>query len=343
MKKRGWASWMIGACVFVATLGCGSVGGAAPSSRPVRASSNNKVSLRSGTPEWRKVTRNEIRKRLQQYLNTKHLSACTSFTEWSLLVYPNAKRSASLIMKELTPHLKTALSAPQKKKLLKSIRTHVMGAIVRTDILSKRQHNLGVIKLKGRYWDDTTGVRHPLLIFRGSFTPAPTKPGSCIQFLLNQANVRHLVSLYDGDLLDVDDLRQQEKQAASKAQASYVETRDFNKRYGHWRHALQQKATFNNPKALRKVMKQVAMLIQEQILKPGGKAPQGNVFFHCGGGMHRSGVLAGVLRRCINREDMKKITRLHKYHSAYTSAKKTGGYEPLLVRFIREFDCSLLK
>lgn len=343
MKRRKWTNWSFGAWMFVATVGFGSMCWAAPSSRPVRASSNKTTVQRAGTPEWRKTTRNEIRKRLQSYLNTKDLGACTSFTEWSLLVYPNAKRSAGLILKDLRPHLKASLSPQQKKKLLKSIRTHVMGAIVRTEILAKRQHNLGVIKLKGRYWDDTTGVRRPLLVFRGAFTSSPTQPGSCVQFLLNQANVRHLVSLYDGDLLAVEDLRQQEKKAASKVRATYVETRDFNKRYGHWRHALQQKSTFKNPKALRKVMKQVAMLIQDQILRPGGKAPRGNVFFHCGGGMHRSGVLAGVLRRCINQEDMKKITRLHKYHSAYTSAKKMGGYEPLLVRFIREFDCSLLK
>ncbi len=272
MNKRVLMNWTIRACAFVAMVGWGSVGWAAPSSRPVRSSSNNKVSLRTVTPEWRMTTRNEIRKRLQQYLNTNNLGACTSFTEWSLLVYPNAKRSAGLIMKELAPHLKTSLSTPQKKKLLKSIRTHVMGAIVRTEILAKRQHNLGVIKLKGRYWDDTTGVRRPLLVFRGAFTSEPTQPGSCVQFLLNQAHVRHLVSLYDGDLLAVEDLRKQEKKAASKVRASYVETRDFNKRYGHWRHALQQEATFKNPKVLRKVMKQVAMLIQDQILRPGGKA-----------------------------------------------------------------------
>lgn len=315
---------------------------ASPASKPARAQGHAPLSAKKSEPKWRTETRTEIRKRLRTFLKGIDLSACTSNTEWSLVVYPNAKRSAKIIMKELAPHLKAKLTAKQKKAMSKRIRYHVMGAIIRTEILAKRQHNLGVIRLKGRTWTDAKGQKKPLLIFRGAFTAAPTKAGSCVQFLLHSAKVRHLVSLYDGDLLAVEDLRNKERLAAKKVNASYMETRSLGDRYGHWRHALQQQSTFQNPKTLRQVMRQVALLINEQILRPQGKSPRGNVFFHCGGGMHRSGVLAGVLRRCINNDPIKKIGRLHRYHSAYTSATLPGGYEPLLLRFIRLFDCSLL-
>ena len=90
-------------------------------------------------------------------------------------------------------------------------------------------------------------------------------------------------------------------------------------------------------------MKQVAKAIRTRILHPQGNgAPAGNVYFHCGGGMHRSGMIFGILRRCINNDPMDVIEAEYKRHTAYRSPEKPGGFEPLNLRFIREFDCGLL-
>jgi len=292
--------------------------------------------------KWRKNVSTNISKRIQRYL-PGHNITCHPKNVWSLSVYPNAKRSTAVIMEELSPFLKQKLTQKQLKRIAKRIRHHVMGGIIRSTLLDGGNDNIGVLKLKGHFWTDAKGKKHPVLVFRGGFTKAPSKAGSCVHTLLRTGKVRHIVSLYDGDLLVVDDLRKQEKRAAQKVKASYVETRSVKKPYGHWRQALEEKATFKNPKHLRKVMVQMARLIREQILQPQGKTPRGNVFFHCGGGMHRSGLLAGVLRRCINKDPLPLIRRLFLYHSAYKGKKAPGGYEPLLLKFIKQFDCSLLK
>ena len=65
--------------------------------------------------------------------------------------------------------------------------------------------------------------------------------------------------------------------------------------------------------------------------------------YHSSGGMHRSGMLFGVLRRCVNGDSMAQIEREYRRHVAYSSEQQPGGFESLNLRFIREFDCRLLK
>jgi hypothetical protein len=40
---------------------------------------------------------------------------------------------------------------------------------------------------------------------------------------------------------------------------------------------------------------------------------------------------------------METVEKTYKRHTAYRSEAEPGGYEPLNLRFIREFDCELLK
>jgi protein tyrosine/serine phosphatase len=66
------------------------------------------------------------------------------------------------------------------------------------------------------------------------------------------------------------------------------------------------------------------------------------VLVHCGGGMHRTGMVVGVIQRCINGVGPELIERQYKLHTAYRSADETGGFEKENVEFVQRFDCSLL-
>ena len=90
-------------------------------------------------------------------------------------------------------------------------------------------------------------------------------------------------------------------------------------------------------------MNTVAKMIRNQVLKPSGQAPQGNLYLHCVGGMHRTGIVFGILQRCINGSTMDEVEEIYRKHTAYVSESDPRGYEPLNLRFIAAFDCSLLK
>jgi protein-tyrosine phosphatase len=107
-----------------------------------------------------------------------------------------------------------------------------------------------------------------------------------------------------------------------------------------WRKLVEDEAGYTAHKQL--AMQRIAELIREQVLAPGGQPPRGSIYLHCGGGMHRSGMVFGILRRCINRDPLSLIEAEYKRHTVYVSAAEHGGYEELNLRLIREFDCGLL-
>ncbi len=101
----------------------------------------------------------------------------------------------------------------------------------------------------------------------------------------------------------------------------------------------------DEPRLLEKrqqAMQSVARLIREQILAPKGGPLKGNVHIHCGGGMHRSGMIAGVVERCVNGEPEAVVAAHYRYHVGYHDAEHPGGLEEGNLRFIRDFDCKLL-
>ena len=58
--------------------------------------------------------------------------------------------------------------------------------------------------------------------------------------------------------------------------------------------------------------------------------------------MHRTGMVIGVLERCIGGGPMSDIEERFKRHVGWRSASETGGFEPEKA-FIAEFDCDLLR
>ena len=58
--------------------------------------------------------------------------------------------------------------------------------------------------------------------------------------------------------------------------------------------------------------------------------------------MHRTGIIVGVVEKCVNHEPMEQVEENYQAHVGWRDAEHPGGYEEGNVRFLREFDCALL-
>jgi hypothetical protein len=176
------------------------------------------------------------------------------------------------------------------------------------------------------------------LVFRTGITPDPEKAGSCYHSLLG-IGVRHVVNLFDGEI-PVADLVAAEARAAQAAGATYHTASDDPAAYGPWRDLLRTHA--DDPASFERASRGVARLIREEILAPGGQPPRGHIYFHCGGGMHRSGMIAGIIERCVNHAPDAEVEAHYRFHVAWRDPAHPGGEEEGNLRFIRRFDCGLL-
>ncbi len=262
---------------------------------------------------------------------------CNSQNRYGSLLKPSADESAVKLRNKLMPFFKD-LEPGQKKHLMDELEEHIMWAMVRGVLIEGDNNNFGAMVLKGRFWTDANGEKHPLVIFRTAFTPSPEKKDSCYRSILECANVKYVINLYDGEM-ELDDLIKAERETAALLGASYVRTAELG--YGHWRATLRSNPEKNEKRD--KATKNFARLINEQILMPGGEAPKGNILIHCGGGMHRTGMVIGALQKVINGASMQEIKNTYSYHVGYKNKDKLGGFEQGNLDFIAEFPAKLLK
>lgn len=242
-------------------------------------------------------------------------------------------RYASAIVEGFVHYWKTK---PDAEAMAKA-HHHALGYLVRTYFNVVEPHNLGAMRLRGLTYRDEAGVEHPLLIFRSGMTVTFAGASDCFRDLVRKGEVRHVANLYGGTF-PFEDMVAEEKKLAGELSVSYFDAlADQSKR---WRRLVEHEETYQQN--LAEASRRLATLIRENLLQPGGKAPRGNLYIHCGGGMHRSGMLFGVLRRCINGESMARIEAEYKRHVDYKSPQRPGGFEALNLRFIKDFDCSLL-
>lgn len=265
---------------------------------------------------------------------------CNHENRWGATLRGDAKEGAAELMALVGPSL-VPLSEEQRGALQKKLQGVLMWRMVRAVLIEGNNNNLGVVALKGRQYTDAAGKRRQVLLFRSGLTPDPAAEGSCFQSLLKAGGVRHVVNLFDGDI-PARDLVEGEAQAARAAGASYSTAADEGAGgYGPWRELL--RSHYDDEARRRQATEAVARLIKEQVLRPGGGEHKGNVHIHCGGGMHRSGMVAGVIERCVNGEAWSTVEARYRYHVGYQDEKHPGGLEEGNLRFIREFDCGLLK
>lgn len=219
----------------------------------------------------------------------------------------------------------------------KQARHHALGYLVRSYFEQMNHHNLGVMALRGQSTVDSQGRAHPLLIFRSGLIVGEGGSSRCFRTLIEEGRVRHVFNLYTGTF-PFSDLIAAEKQLASQLGATYLDANDTSA--GNWRHLVEEEKDYR--KNIATAMQRLADLTRS-ILRPENKPPRGNIYFHCGGGMHRSGMVFGLLRRCINRDPPEVIEAEYKRHTGWISPRSPGGFEPLNLQLIRDFDCSLLQ
>lgn len=271
---------------------------------------------------------------------------CTRDNRWGDTIKPDAAAGAEDLLAQIAPRLRP-LDEPDRAALRKSLEKTLMWRMVRAVILEGDNNNFGALPLRGRSVRDASGRERPVLVFRTGFTPAPDRPGSCVDSLLGAGGVRHVVNLFDGDI-PAADLVDAEARAAAAHGASYHTATDAadaggkpgSAGYGPWRDQLRKQ--YDDPAVRAAASAQVARLVREQILLPDGAPPRGNLHVHCGGGMHRTGMVVGVVEKCINGEPMEVVEGHYKAHVGWRDPEHKGGYEEGNVRFLREFDCRLL-
>ncbi len=255
---------------------------------------------------------------------------CNSLRTWNPTLRAEAKAGAQTMLADL--QTLGVPVPPEKADAARKVLTDaLMWRMVRATIVDGDQNNLGVVAIK----DVTTADGRPLLLFRSGFTSQPGRADSCVASLV-AAGVRHGVNLYEGPMPTAD-LAQAERQVYTQAGGSYFNVADDTE-LASWRDELR-----DDPASAQKAMAAVARVIREGILRPGGHEPQGHVAVHCGGGMHRTGMVVGVLERCWNGAPREVWERAYRRHVAWQSDAQPGGFEPANLAFIGNFDCALLQ
>ncbi len=260
---------------------------------------------------------------------------CNGVQVWNPRLRAEAKAAALEMLADLD---KLGVPVPPDKvdAARKALTEVVMWRMVRATVVDGDQNNLGAVAVPSV----KTRAGQPVLLFRAGFTPRPDAPDSCYRSLVEQGGVRHVVNLYAGPMPTAD-LEAGERATVTAAGGTYATARDATGSQANWREDLRAKAGQPDQQAKREAMQAVAAII-EALLQPGGQAPAGNLLVHCGGGMHRTGMVVGIVQHCVNKTDPHVVEATYKRHVGWRSAQEPGGFEPANLAFIQDFDCSLL-
>lgn len=262
---------------------------------------------------------------------------CNLDTVWAHGLRTDAESFFNDLEASITPYLRR-LRAADREMLSEQITMMTMNWFIRVLIIHGNYNNLGAVVLPEITWTDEAGQAHPLIIFHSGTTPFAEEQDSCFRSLLSQGRVRHVINLYDGNA-PIRDQIDSETRVAQEVGASYLDVSQHES-YRGWRDtASDEEAT---DEARTQAAQRVATLIREQIITPDGSPPQGNIYFHCAGGMHRSPLIASVLRRCVANESMEQVEEAMRIHGAAEEGDD-AGFEPPILEFVRDFDCALLE
>jgi hypothetical protein len=265
---------------------------------------------------------------------------CNSYRRWVPTIRQDAESFATDIEAFIGPYMSRRMRGNEREMLRSQVTDVAENWFLRTLLIHGNLNNMGAVILQGHEWTDDGGQSHPLVVFHTATTPDAAAPGSCLRSLLINGRVHHVINLYDGNL-PLRDVLDVERNVTVEAGMSYVDASSTELGYRGWRNTAANAQA--SSEELQQAAETVARLIREQILQPGGQAPQGNVYFHCAGGMHRSPLIMGILRRCINNESGPEVEEAMHYHSAYISPSNPGGWEQPVADFVTNFDCALLE
>jgi hypothetical protein len=327
-KLHGWidAAFALGILTLAASAGCGARQDTAEDVEPETA---------TAPTDYRARVTAELRADGIDLSKT----SCNTSVIWADRMGEDADAFSSDLETTVSPHLKR-LHDDDRAALNQQIGDLAMNWFIRVLLVHGNFNNLGAVVLSSTTWTDDAGRSHPLVVFHSGTTPYAADENSCFRTLLREGRIRHVINLYDGNV-PLRDQIEAEARVAAELGADYIDLSQIDHGYGNWREiAGDVSATDEQREA---AAQGVARLIRERILAPAGAPPRGNVYFHCAGGMHRSPLLAGVLRRCLTDESMEQVEEAMRVHTAYADAAHPGGFEAPMVELVRRFDCALLQ
>ena len=275
-------------------------------------------------------------------------TSCNQAQLWSTTAWPMSKVVTKDLLETAARHGATLpTDATQRERLEKAMQGAVFWWTIRSLTVTGERHNAAALPLRGL----KTRAGSPLWLVRSGYTANPGAAESCFNGMVNRGGVRHVLNVYDGEMVTAD-LDAAEAQVIRAVQGTYVHSTKAG-----WRGAMRQswqawqqaKGTDAAPALKSAYIKRrdaagitVAKLIDSTLLRPGGHAPTGHLHVHCGGGMHRTGMVTGVLDRCVNGTPMARIEADYKRHVGWRSAAAPGGFEAQNLDFIRHFPCPKL-
>jgi hypothetical protein len=157
-------------------------------------------------------------------------------------------------------------------------------------------------------------------VYRGSFLTANL---ACLEGLVRERNVRSVVNLYRGGLQSHLKLAEDEARAfESYGGRAYLQVLNYDYSLEH-----------QTKESLFRRVAEITRLIES--------AP-GDTMIHCFGGMHRTGVVFGVMQKCLNRVPIEQLLDEYRCHTDWQSLERPGGAREENEKVIREFPCELL-
>jgi len=177
-----------------------------------------------------------------------------------------------------------------------------------------RDTNFGATRIK-------VGKKSEKEIYRSSFT---NKSPLCLENLVKKRKVTTIINLYSGEIPNNIQMTQEESSLFQKDGGKQY-LRILNYDYRMPDEAAQ--------KAIYEKVKEVVSLVKQ--------APD-NVLMHCYGGQHRTGIIFGIIQKCLNRIPIDEVIAEYRCHTAYESPEHPGGAKPENERAIREFPCKTL-
>lgn len=146
---------------------------------------------------------------------------------------------------------------------------------------------------------------------------------ACLNHLVKKKNVRNIFNLYNGSFKSAVFLRQAEKKYFYKVNGKkYTHIKDYEYKLKH--------------QTKEQLFNKISEMVNSIVETPG------NSVLHCYGGMHRTGILYGILQKCVNGLKIEQVINEYRCHTAYKSKEDEGGRNPKNEDVIREFPCQIL-
>lgn len=166
------------------------------------------------------------------------------------------------------------------------------------------------------------------VVYRSSFLSGQPQ---CVSDLVKDKNVQSVVMLYSGDNSTYKSMLAKETDLFQASGAiSYLRVLDYDIPDTDATEGLDRKV-------VEKIFPTVTNIVKEISTLPG------NVLIHCYGGMHRTGILYGVMQKCLNKLPIDLIIDEYRCHTAWQSPEKPGLAWKAHEDIFREFPCEMLE